>query len=59
MKKIEPFIFTLFKNREFIFSPGCTIYVDYHGKNKYNIEKSGAVLGVLKCVHSVYFLNRD
>ncbi|KAF8382862.1 hypothetical protein PRIPAC_72004 [Pristionchus pacificus] len=37
---------TFFK--EFIFSPGCTIYVDYHGKNKYNIEKSGAVLGVLK-----------
>ncbi|KAF8353789.1 atg-2 [Pristionchus pacificus] len=37
---------TFFK--EFIFSPDCTIYIDYHGKNKYNMERSGAVLGVLR-----------
>ncbi|GMR62154.1 hypothetical protein PMAYCL1PPCAC_32349 [Pristionchus mayeri] len=37
---------TFFK--EFIFSPDCTIYIDYQGKNKFNTERSGAVLGVLR-----------
>ncbi|VDL71480.1 unnamed protein product [Nippostrongylus brasiliensis] len=32
---------------EFIFSPAVSVYVDYHGKNKINVEKNGAVLGVL------------
>ncbi|WKY16337.1 hypothetical protein Q1695_001199 [Nippostrongylus brasiliensis] len=36
---------TFFK--EFIFSPAVSVYVDYHGKNKINVEKNGAVLGVL------------
>ncbi|CAJ0609902.1 unnamed protein product [Cylicocyclus nassatus] len=36
---------TFFK--EFIFSPAVSIYVDYHGKNKINVEKNGAVFGVL------------
>ncbi|ETN84466.1 hypothetical protein NECAME_06869 [Necator americanus] len=36
---------TFFK--EFIFSPPVSIYVDYHGKNKINVEKNGPVLGVL------------
>ncbi|KIH67559.1 ATG protein [Ancylostoma duodenale] len=36
---------TFFK--EFIFSPAVSIYVDYHGKNKINIEKNGAVFAVL------------
>ncbi|RCN53519.1 ATG protein [Ancylostoma caninum] len=36
---------TFFK--EFIFSPAVSIYVDYHGKNRINIEKNGAVFGVL------------
>ncbi|VDK52233.1 unnamed protein product [Cylicostephanus goldi] len=34
---------TFFK--EFIFSPAVSIYVDYHGKNKINVEKNGAVFG--------------
>lgn len=33
--------------KEFIFSPAVSIYVDYHGKNKINVEKNGAVFGVL------------
>ncbi|KAK5964964.1 hypothetical protein GCK32_006591 [Trichostrongylus colubriformis] len=36
---------TFFK--EFIFAPAVSIYVDYHGKNKINVERNGAVLAVL------------
>ncbi|KAK6055356.1 hypothetical protein COOONC_07140 [Cooperia oncophora] len=36
---------TFFK--EFIFSPAVSIYVDYHGKNKINVERNGAVFAVL------------
>ncbi|KAK6032630.1 ATG protein [Ostertagia ostertagi] len=36
---------TFFK--EFIFSPSVSIYVDYHGKNKINVERNGAVFAVL------------
>ncbi|CAJ0589456.1 unnamed protein product [Cylicocyclus nassatus] len=36
---------TFFK--EFIFSPPVPIYVDYHGKNRVNMEKDGAVVGVI------------
>ncbi|KAJ1355428.1 Autophagy protein [Parelaphostrongylus tenuis] len=36
---------TFFK--EFIFSPTVSIYVDYHGKNRINVERNGAVFAVL------------
>ncbi|VDM61936.1 unnamed protein product [Angiostrongylus costaricensis] len=36
---------TFFK--EFIFSPAVSVYVDYHGKNKINVERNGAIFGVL------------
>ncbi|KJH43949.1 ATG protein [Dictyocaulus viviparus] len=37
----------LFPMTEFIFSPSVPIYVDYHGKNRINVERNGAVFGVL------------
>ncbi|KAJ1355433.1 hypothetical protein KIN20_012830 [Parelaphostrongylus tenuis] len=36
---------TFFK--EFIFSPTVSIYVDYHGKNRINVERNGAVLEIV------------
>ncbi|XGW33403.1 hypothetical protein V3C99_017658 [Haemonchus contortus] len=45
---------TFFK--EFVFSPAVSIYVDYHGKNKINVERNGAVFAVLS---GIGHLNRS
>ncbi|CAI4225608.1 unnamed protein product [Auanema sp. JU1783] len=34
--------------REFVFFPSVSVYIDYHGKNKMNMDREGAMMGILR-----------